>query len=169
MEILDDEVIKKITYSPTCQETFKEYRGVMTMRIIGYSTGAILCGLALFWLLNTFEIEDLMEELAFYVFGAAITSTIVFSFIAINAIMDLVSNKLNIRQRIFLGVEIGSDSNTGKNDAYGGYVVKFEDCLPIKLPEPNPKFWSIPKNTEVYVVQTSVSNTLLDIIPVNEI
>jgi hypothetical protein len=106
MEILDDEIVKKITYSPRCQETFKKYSGTIALRIVGYSFFVIFCTISAFVILKVFSTESIQKAPLGHLLGLLFVGVWFSTKIAFKATRDLISNKLNITKHEFLKLEI---------------------------------------------------------------
>jgi hypothetical protein len=162
MSILDEELLKKIRFSSECQASAKQYRGSLLVELVWNGLASTLLGTIIFFagftvFYKNFGTSSLnMITLASFGFGIYYFFKLLTKFL--KALLDLLNNKLDITQDVFLSLYLEEDQSYA-------IVFKYAGSLPI-IRERLKKF---PKNTDVYVIRAAYSKNLLDLIPIDTV
>ena len=154
MKILDENLTKKITYSPSCRDTIKKYRKQLLYEIWIYSASLIisLC-------VSAFIVVQYsnMKEFILQVFAVFFILFWISVYKLSNLIPDIRSNKLDIRKDVFLSLKQEQNS----------YIVEFKEEGSLKLFVPG--LFKLKGQEEVFIIRTSVTKKTLEVISVNAI
>jgi len=166
MNILDDELLDKIRQSSDCLATAEKYRSSLIIESVWNGVGSILLLIVnityfIVLILPVLTGEFELNLYSIYTFGAWFF--IIYYFFKIlntfkNAVLDLLNNKLDISQDVFLSLSLEKDQS---------YAIVLKDAG--SLPIIRDRLKKFKKNTVVYVIRAAYSKNLLDLIPVNTI
>lgn len=154
MKILDENLTKKITYSPSCRNTIKKYRKQLLHEILIYSASLFIS-----FCVSAFIVVQYsnMEEFILQVFVVCFILFWMSVYKLSNLIPDIRSNKLDIRKDVFLSLTQEQNS----------YIVEFKEEGSLKLFVPG--LFKLKEQEEVYIIRTSVSKKILEVVSVNAI
>ncbi|MDC0231432.1 hypothetical protein OAK19_05650 [Aureispira] len=176
MTVLDENIVNRLKYTPTCQHTLRKYKKQILPKVFIYLFFTILFSVFAYEF-NIF-IEGQSNNIKFQEQASGASAdingllAILFLIIPIGVcffffrlwlyIKDYTDNKLYITEDLYMNY-IGSKE--GKK-----LIAQFQDHEDIDLRDfLDHPFTALNKNTPVYIVKTSISKTLLDIVPIDEV
>lgn len=160
MQQLDEDLLNKITYTPECQATFRQYKGKLTEEVLTLLIPAILIGLILLGIGLVMRSDLAFFMLIIVPLGVALS--MLFLTGLPNAIKDLKAKKLNIETDTFLKLHMTVDKK-----AAAKYEGEFQHAGKINVPAD--RITSIQSNTKVYIIKAAHTGFVIDIVPIDKV